>query len=53
MSEEMKEYLGQVTERHGFYTRMAVPCRCESRQLPAYQQFGNAFKDTFIIVILS
>ena len=36
MSEEMKEYLGQVTERHGFYTRMAVPCRSESRQLPAY-----------------
>ena len=36
MSEEMKEYLGQVTERHGFYTRMAVPCRCESRQLPTY-----------------
>ena len=27
MSEEMKEYLGQVTEKHGFHTRMAVPCR--------------------------
>ena len=29
MSEEMKEYLGQVTEKHGFHTRMAVPCRWE------------------------
>ena len=29
MSEEMKEYLGQVTEKHGFHTRMAVPCRLE------------------------
>ena len=27
MSEEMKEYLGQVTEKHGFHTRMAVACR--------------------------
>ena len=27
MSEEMKEYLGQVTKKHGFHTRMAVVCR--------------------------
>ena len=32
MSEEMKDYLGQVTEKHGFHTRMAVPCRLEINQ---------------------